>query len=283
MTKKFTIEQGVFYVTNVCNLTCNSCETFNNRKFKGHFVWQDYKNDYIEWSKKVDIDFITIIGGEPFSNPDLINWVLNLRSLWPKCNNFNICTNGTYIKDNTKLVEEILDQKIWLDISVHDPLFYDNIKLDVEKVLSKFEYTVEQKNTTINYYIDNRLAVRLYTAYNFRQSSQKYIKNGITYLHQSNGDKAHELCIGELGHCHFFVKGLLYKCYLTAIGKEFISQFDLEERAKELLESYKACSPWSTLTDIESFLGKIRNPISQCTLCPDRITTFPIWPINRKK
>jgi organic radical activating enzyme len=283
MNKSFKINQGVFYITNVCNLTCTGCETFNNRKFKGHFLWEDFKTEYIEWSKKLEIDFITIIGGEPFANPDLINWIAGIKTAWPDCTNINICTNGTYIKNNIDLARKILNYGLWLDVSIHDPSYYQDIKTDIEDVLSSFEYTIKQYNTTIDYYIKNKLAVRMYTAYNFRKSSQKYIKDGITYMHQSNGAQAHELCIGNLGHCHFFVKGLLYKCYLTATSTEFSSQFALEERAKHLLESYNACASWESDAHIEQFLKEIENPIPQCTLCPDRITAFPIWPMNKKK
>lgn len=283
MNEKFVVDQAVFYITNVCNLTCKSCETFNNRKFKGHFYWQDHKDEYAQWSTLLDIDFITIIGGEPFANPTLGEWVREIKALWPNNTNFNICTNGTYLKDNVELVREIVQQGVWLDISIHDPAFYQDIQSNLEHALEPFKYTVDQKSTTIEYYIAGKLIARLYTAYTFRQSSQKYIRDGVTYMHNSDITKAHDLCIGNLGHCHFFVKGLLYKCYLTAVGQDFTEQFVLEETAKNLLTSYRACSPWQNLTELTRFFETVRNPIPQCKLCPENVISFPIWPMNRKK
>jgi organic radical activating enzyme len=283
MDEKFVVDQAVFYITNVCNLTCKSCETFNNRKFKGHFYWQDHKDEYVQWSKQLDINFITIIGGEPFANPALGEWVIEIKKHWPNNNNFNICTNGTYLKDNIKLAREIIQQGVWLDISIHDPAFYQDIQSNLEHALEVFDYTLNQKSTTLEYYVADRLVARLYTAYTFQQSSQKYLRNGVTYMHRSDINKAHELCIGKLGHCHFFVKGLLYKCYLTAVSQDFTEQFALEETAKELLSSYKACSPWHSRQQLGSFFETVKNPIPQCTLCPENVISFPIWPINRKK
>ena len=32
-----------FYITNVCNLSCNGCNRFNNYKFRGFQRWEDSK------------------------------------------------------------------------------------------------------------------------------------------------------------------------------------------------------------------------------------------------
>ena len=283
MTRPFTIEQGVFYITNVCNLTCTYCETYNNRNFKGHYSWEDYKDHWIEWSNKLTIDFITIIGGEPFANPDLKNWVYGIKEYWPDCDNFNICTNGTFLKDNIELSREILDQNIWLDISIHDPATYNDIKESLEEILAIYNYTITIDNQKLSYWVAGREVARLYSAYVFHKNSQRYIRHGITYMHRSNPEKAHDLCIGKLGHCHFFVKGSLYKCYLTAVSQDLVSQFAIDDESHSLLKSYTAASAFDSYENIDLFLQTVRNPIKQCTLCPDYHSDVPIWPLSKKK
>ncbi len=283
MNKTFTIEQGVFYITNVCNLACTFCETYNNRNFKGHFLWTDYKDQWEQWSKKLNIDFITIIGGEPFSNPDLKSWIQGIKQYWPECKNFNICTNGTYLKNNIEFAREIINQEIWLDISIHDPSTYDTIKETLEEILSIYEYSTSTDNQKISFWINGKEVARLYGAYVFHKNSQRYIRNGITYMHRSNPEKAHELCIGKLGHCHFFVKGLLYKCYLTAVSQDLINQFSIDDDSQKLLESYTAASSFDSQESLEIFFQNIRNPLKQCTLCPDYLSDVPIWPMPKKK
>ena len=70
----YQIFDGAFNITNVCNLTCNGCESFNNYLFRNHFRFDDYKHKYEKWSKLVKINVVTIHGGEPFTNPDIVNW-----------------------------------------------------------------------------------------------------------------------------------------------------------------------------------------------------------------
>lgn len=281
--KIFTIDQGLFYITNVCNLTCSGCETYNNRKFKGHCQWATHESEYTEWSKKLDIDFITIIGGEPFTNPDLINWIHGLKKLWPQCDNFNICTNGTYLKNNKDIIELCVEQGIWLDISCHDPVMFDSIRIDLEESLKKYTIATVTENNKLDFYKDSTKVACLYQAYTFQQSSQKKVVDGVIYMHNSNVYKSHELCVSNLGHCHSFVKGNLYKCYLTGISQDLVSQFEIEDRAKNLLKSYQPCSPWNSNSAITDFLKVIQHPIPQCTLCPERKTIFPIWPLFKKK
>lgn len=283
MNNFLNIEVGVFNITNVCNLSCNSCETYNDRKFKGHSFWKDYENDYVEWSKKLNIDSIIIIGGEPYSNSDLSSWVNGLKSLWPKCNDMQICTNGTYLTNQIQSTRDYLEKGFWLDISCHNPEHLEKIKLSLEKILENYNYKIVQENNQYTYFADDRKLVRLYTAYNFRKTSQKFIKNGTTYMHDSDIEKAHDLCINNLGQCYTFSKGKLYKCHLTAISNDLINQFRIEDRAVTLLKSYKSCSPWDQDHEIEFFIKNLSKAIPQCNLCPEKETVFPIWPMNNKK
>lgn len=88
------IEFADFYITNVCNLNCTDCNRFNNYAFTGHQRWADYVDAYTAWSKIVSIKRIVILGGEPMLNPDFIQWVDGLSSLWPRAH-VEVLTNGT--------------------------------------------------------------------------------------------------------------------------------------------------------------------------------------------
>lgn len=287
---KPTIIEGVFYITNVCNLTCNNCMSYNDRKFKGHFNWADHADDYIRWSNTVDINRITILGGEPFANPELSIWATNIKALWNTCPDINVCTNGTYLKNNIALSRGLIQQNIWLDVSVHDPVMYDNIKTALEEVLSIFKFT---KRITYNhdigfhkyqyeeYYEDNRLLAKISNQWNFSTNSTTKIVDGITYMHDSQPTIAHKNCAAK--YCHYFVKGKLYKCFLTAIANELTDQFKIEDTAKELLLSYQACSADDSPEHIQSFTNNLTAAISQCSLCPETRVSKPIWPLMPSK
>ena len=54
MNKKFQLDYVEFYITNVCNLTCQGCNRFNSFKFKGWQKWEDYADTYKQWSEQIE-------------------------------------------------------------------------------------------------------------------------------------------------------------------------------------------------------------------------------------
>jgi len=293
MTNLPKIDEGVFYITNACNLTCERCLSFNNRKFKGHFLWNDYKEDYTAWGRKLFINGITIIGGEPFANPDLINWVNGIKEIWPTCPDISVCTNGTYLKTHYNLAKEILKAGYWLDISCHDPKYYEEfdeiVKQLIKDCFGKTIHSVSNNNrnlwvdeTISTYNVDNKKIAAITKSYIFSNVAERVVKNNITYMY-NNSDivRAHNNCGPKF--CHYFVKGKLYKCYLTAVAEDLMSQFSIDEKAAEVLKKYKACSPYESLETIDKFVENLAHPIEQCSLCPEKTNNKPIWPLALKK
>ena len=95
-----------FYITNVCNYTCNRCNRFNNYDFKGWQKWSDYELIYEEWSRLVDLRAITIMGGEPLLNPTVVDWVNGLTRIFQV--DVQVLTNGTRFKHCDDLYNSML-------------------------------------------------------------------------------------------------------------------------------------------------------------------------------
>lgn len=291
MTKKYKILEGDHYITNVCNLTCDNCITYNDFKFKGHYKFEDYRVHYEEWSKILDIEMMNILGGEPYANPDLWNWAYNLKKLWPEVRDTSLVTNGTYFNTHKELTRDIIDLGWWLDISVHDPSHYEEVKYHVEEMLSKYQYTTtEITKTTLGrkfedpgkqYYIDGKLVADIRERWKLHTSSRKEIRDGVMYLHDSDTVIAHENC--SANKCHYFVKGHLYKCHLVAFKDDFINQFNIEQRAVDLLQQYQACGPWDSEESIKNFTDKLLDVIPQCNLCPESRIEQIVWPLSKLK
>ncbi len=53
-------EKVEFYITNVCNYTCDNCNRFNNHKFSGWQRWSDYEGIYRQWAERIELQAITI-------------------------------------------------------------------------------------------------------------------------------------------------------------------------------------------------------------------------------
>lgn len=125
-----------FYITNACNLNCTNCNRFNNFAFTGHQTWSDYQDVYRAWSKIINFGRISILGGEPMSNPDLPNWINGISELWPGTE-ITIITNGTFlnkIPNFYKLLEKY-NGKVSLLITSHNP---SNLLQDTKNIENFF-------------------------------------------------------------------------------------------------------------------------------------------------
>ena len=132
---KFKLHYVEFYITNVCNLTCKGCNRFNNFNFKGWQSWSDYADVYKQWSEQFDFSEIAIMGGEPFLNNTVYDWINGLIELWPQS---LICltTNGTQIDKHPNLYSVLeKNRQVELDISLHNKVTKNQIIDRVSKIL----------------------------------------------------------------------------------------------------------------------------------------------------
>jgi organic radical activating enzyme len=125
-----------FYMTNVCNLNCQGCNSISNFNIAGGtHKWKDYQDIYKKWSNKLDIDNISFMGGEPTLNPDLINWIVGVRKLWPTARLF-LSTNGLTLKKKQQELYNICClHNVNLIVTLHNRHTADAIINDVTKWL----------------------------------------------------------------------------------------------------------------------------------------------------
>lgn len=254
------------YITNVCNYSCTHCQSFNNYAFKGHQRWDDYKSEYELLSKKLDIDIIQLIGGEPTLNPDFYKWLNGVSNLWPN-SKLQIATNGTALDKITDEVYKILSRNgstLW--ITCHDIKLYDEfinfIKMFLDEIVSDTGEPPTRKVSRI--FVDkNGVEVILDWTQTFRSSAIDLVNNQLTMKYNSDPNKAHSIC--GFKACHQINKGKLYKCPLVSVLPDFLNQFDVAIEDKELAYSYE---PMSHNDDVAKFVNEIDMPISQCKFCP---------------
>lgn len=287
---KKILEDVSFYTTNVCNLTCTNCATYNNYKLKGHFQF-DYET-YKKWSSLVDIENIYIHGGEPFTNPHLKDWVLGIRALWPH-SVVRVTTNGTLLEQNRELVKLFLENNVTIEVAVHDPALWDKVKSEIEFHLQEKTYkVVEEKNNYprpgmedyTNHFLyfmspNNLDYFIMEQAYEFMPSSIRHV-GPVIYMHRSDPVLAHENCTSKM--CHYMVNGRLYKCKTTAMSSILHQQYAVNDDCQEILNRSASVGYDD---DVSDFIDQISNVIEQCTLCPESPTTstIKIYPLSQKK
>lgn len=111
-----------FYITNVCNFNCTGCNRFNNLNFSGQQLWNDYRSVYTKWAQYLDVDKFAILGGEPMTSPDYLDWFEGVHHLWPRASG-KLLTNGHYLRSNNHRLYDILHKsegKLHLSIGLHN-------------------------------------------------------------------------------------------------------------------------------------------------------------------
>ena len=285
-----------FYITNVCNLTCQGCNRFNNYNFRGWQRWADYAEIYQAWSDLVSLRAVTIMGGEPFLNPTLVDWVQGINQLFDV--EVQILTNGTRFVQAPDVYKALLFKSTknnncpnHIGVSLHNPEQMAELDADIRNFL-RGPVVVYAKGHPDNrfqsdyMYVDiNDIVVNVYTVNKFATSSLMTTESGHFKLHNSNPEIAHQNCSFVQFKSYHFIKGQLYKCGPAALMPEFDQQHTIcmSDEDRMLLNSYKPLNPDNFAEYHKEFFDNIDKPIPQCKFCPESYQFTTITPIRKGK
>lgn len=278
-----------FYITNVCNLTCEHCNRFNDHDFRGWQKWSDYESCYQEWSRYVDFGHVTLLGGEPLLNPTVIDWILGINRIWKKP--VHILTNGTRLEHVTGLYDTLLgdkspypevqevfrlsQQKNHVGISWHRSDGTHELDRLVKNFLgspcvTNSEYGMVKYNNAFRvWHNQDSIYIAAWIQDEFEHSSIRRTTAGLT-LHDNDVEQAHSACTFVQNRNYHFIRGALYKCGPVALMPEFDQQNPLliTEQQRAVLNSYQPMTATRLEQDLHHFLENIDQPIPQCRFCP---------------
>lgn len=270
-----------FYITNVCNMTCSGCNRFNNYKFTGWQSWAESEPVMAEWAKKIHINQIVILGGEPLLNPDIVNWVSGLRRLWPGQTGIQVQSNGTRI-DQVKNLYNAAQGRFWIGVSLHTDQDREEIFQKIRNYLKAPVLITQNPNHPVGskYQFtdsDNR-QVHVWDNSTFYQSSIVERPFGKFSLHNSDPVTAHENCSFRKFKNYHMIRGKIYKCGPVALMPEFDQQhqFEISDKDREILNSYRPLSVEEYDTRGEEFFRTIDDAIPQCKFCPEQLEYQPV-------
>lgn len=243
----------------------------------------------------MDIGRISFMGGEPLINPDYIDWLYNVRRLWPNAK-INVFTNGTRFNDQPVLYDTIVKLnhayagKVEIIVSLHDP-DHESLTLDFINTYFNNPQTVETEITdaqvrrpTLKYIDDNGVILNLTKNYQFHTSSIIVNDDHTATLHQSDPERAFEIC--NVKTCHHMQDGKLYKCGPMGMLPYVVERFQINSRQEDLdlLYSYKPATTEWPVEQIATFVEELKQKrsIPQCGVCPEHFEWFPT-DANRKK
>jgi organic radical activating enzyme len=262
-----TIHKLEFYITNVCNLTCEGCNRFNNIKFRGTQRWEDFAEDYLKWSTYLDVRQKVILGGEPFLNPTLLQWIEGLHKCWPQIPT-QILTNGYYIDKIDGLLDTCRKHKAWIGISKHSD---DHLALEsrIERYLGGIESKTVDNNTYTYRYRDQ--TIMMWDQTYFHQNSLIPSDNGYK-LYSSDPSKAHAICPHVKSKNYHMSKGKLFKCATVDLLKELDKQhlLGITDEERDLLNQYRPLTLDSYESESDKFFDHLDDVIPQCKFCPEK-------------
>jgi MoaA/NifB/PqqE/SkfB family radical SAM enzyme len=284
MKNKIKLETVQFYISHTCNLACDNCLSYNNFAIKGHDKFEDYSDDAKQWSQLLQPDDMSIIGGEPLSNPDVHNWVIGIRNLFPNCKDFKVCTNGVFINKHKNNIPHWHNLGVVLEVHSHSTEHFNQAQQDIENIL-KTDY--KKQNTPpvgypdyynddfdIFYVIDNKVFAALAAPYEFKTMGVNTYKNNQWEMFDNNPIAAHMIC--SIKDAHYIYQGKLYKCGLIVGAQEFVKTYTVKESNKDLINAYVPIQ--HSAVDVYEQIEKLNKSIPQCALCP----TKSAWTLNKK-
>ena len=301
-----------FYITNVCNLTCQGCNRFNNYNFRGWQRWDDYESDYTQWSKLVNLRAATIMGGEPFLNPTLGDWIKGINNLFGI--EVQVLTNGTRFQQSKHLYKDFIYRSSTnqlmnhIGVSLHNADQSDQLHADILEFLQGPVAVFPKGHTNNNWdsdwkFVDaNGMIVNVYIVDHFTDSaitpvltisSQKksfkllnlaqQSQNLSFRLNNSDPDKAHSNCAFAKFKSYHFIRGRLYKCGPVALMPEFDQQhtFKVSETDRALLNSYQSLGMDNFDQFHAEFFDKLDQAIPQCKFCSENPNMHKIYPVRK--
>lgn len=290
MTQRYLFDRLEFYITNVCNLTCNGCNRYNNYKFSGFWAWEDAEPVLRAWAEKIDVKHPVILGGEPLLHPDIVKWIRGLREIFPTHSGVQVQSNGTRI-DCVRGLYDVLDRSKgnWLGISIHNP---DDQEEIFNRVRNFLQAPIKETHDSTHWMGSDHQFVDKNGTYIHAWNSNKFVQSNIIEkpeggytLYSSDPALAHENCTFRRFKNYHMIRGKIYKCGPAALMPEFDQQypFDISEEDRQLLNSYTALSLDNYDTIGAEWLKNIDQVIPQCKFCPEAYDYKPITFSDRKK
>ena len=225
------------HLADTCNLKCRGCMHFSNLATDANFPdIENFKKDFQRLAQLFrNIFIIRLMGGEPFLNPRLDEYVSVVRECFP-ASEIRIVTNGLLIpQQKTELWKKLHENFIGIDISPYPPTM-ENIDV-ITKILDKEHIPYGTIAETLH---------------KFRKS--------LSLTSTNNPHKSTQLC--QSSHCRFLRNGKISKCPLPLLIDDFNKVYHSNLYSSDYYDIYQEQSG-------EALKEKLDNYIDMCKFCPD--------------
>lgn len=275
------------YITNVCNLTCDQCNRFNNFDFKGWQRWGDYADQYKRWGEIFQFtNHLTILGGEPLLNADIVEWIRGLGAAFDVP--IQVRSNGFRLNQVKGLYDAIAEARPtgggrnYIAMSLHNNKDFPDIRKNILSFLQG-DIKQTQENSALTFLDSNGVRITIQMLDEFVPAGIQNPSPGRYILNSSDPVEAHNVCGFVKYKSYQFSKGKMYKCPPAELRPEFDLQhrLDISDEDRALLNAYKPLTLDNFDDYHEEFLANLDKPIPQCKFCSSDTTRIKIIPIRK--
>jgi len=115
----------VLHITNLCNLKCKHCYASAGNELNNELTYDEII-DIIDQLAEMNINYITVSGGEPLARKDVYEIIQYIKS---KNINVMITTNGTLIDEEVvKKLKELKIDSVQVSMDSHIPEIHDKFR-----------------------------------------------------------------------------------------------------------------------------------------------------------
>lgn len=247
-----------WHITHSCNFTCQGCGHYTNDGYKQNIDLETLRDWYLLWNKKIRPSELSMLGGEPFLNKDIVNIIYMTKDVWniQDDQEYEIVSNGLLFDRIEGLSEAMIDTDCILTITKHSQ------EKNYLRLFDKAIKSIEESRIKYRIYDMTEEWLKPYDGYG------KTIEPICSDDYKSSWDHC------PTGQQNFTLEnGKIYKCSSLAYlpmqkrkyGDELSSKWDPYLKYKPLL-------PTDTQLDVLEFFIRSAEPV--CSMCPKNRIPF---------
>lgn len=241
-----------WHVTHSCNFTCQGCGHYTNDGYKQNITLETLKEWYLSWNKRILPREISMLGGEPLLNKEIVDIIYMTKELWSISENqkFELVSNGLLFNRVDGLPKALIETNCILTITKHseDPNYV--------RLFDKSIECIEESGVKYRIHDASNYWLKAYTGYGY----------SIEPIGSDDYKASWDNCPG--GQENFILQdGKIYKCAALAYLPLQKQKYGDKLSAKwDPYLKYNPLLPDATDLDVLEFFT--RSAESVCSMCP---------------
>lgn len=255
-------------ITTSCDLACPGCDRFIDYDHNWTQEYTDIEQGMSGWSKRLDPDNVTLIGGEPLIHPKIYDIVRLTRSYFDH-SRIEIYTNGLLLEKRKDILQVLIDNApSKLSVTIHNRN---------RKVRTKIEHNVDtyifqdlpwQQLGPLNFVLDGvELEITDPTAQGGWYDYRRKIDGSLKPYNDNDILNSYMKCTANI--YPIIYKNQLYKCPPISMLRTHLKKYNqLNDTDWMPYLDYQGLNCDCNDNELEKFVHNIFQPHKICGMCP---------------